>query len=272
MKIRWVIFFISLLSGLVSAADVTYEFIDQPALNRMKVLIKIKSLELSEFESGVYYPKEPCGYPDRRCYLSPYIKSPSVSVGGPSVYSRPNLIADEAFKEIVSPNSPKEIAVHLNYKEWEKIISERPTCLVFAYFIVGPLGASTDSCSGALPPLPLPDPISCTMDNIELQHGVVSISDVNGHQSSKSVFIRCNGNGSGRVAVNVSVLNNGRITLDNEGHLKSQIYINGSAGGKSMTIPNNGTSVNIMSMLVADSDAELNGSFRKSSVIVLNIL
>ncbi|EPK0251104.1 hypothetical protein PP737_004954 [Serratia marcescens] len=110
------------------------------------------------------------------------------------------------------------------------------------------------------------------MSDIDLQHGTINLSDVNGHQAAKSAYISCNGNGSGRVTVNVSAINNGQITLDNTGHLRSQIYINGVAGGQNMSIPNNGASLSVMSKLTADAGFEFNGRFQKSSVIILSIL
>lgn len=235
------------------------------------IVAKIKSLTLRDFKIPYTEGDSRCGNGDmsNQCMIIPEVSSESGSYQVRSIMSKPNVNVSQAVDEFSKLGS---VTIYMPLERWRKYISNPPVCFSLRLWIASSGREGASSCNGGLPPLPVPDPISCTMNDIEIQHGTINLSDINGHQTSKSAFISCNGNGTGRVTVNVSAINNGVIILDNNGHLKSQIYVNGKAGGQSMTIPNNGSSINIMSKLTADTEFEFNGQFKKSSTIVLNIL
>ncbi|HBK4608746.1 hypothetical protein [Serratia marcescens] len=259
------------------AADAEYE-ITEPSGGGLywTVKIKIKSLEMSDLGFSVQDYNHPCKATSLvYCDLNTFLNGSAPGVNGVMIseqQSPKNAKAAAGLKSILA--SKNEYIAYIHKNIMNPILASPPVCLRMSYYVsYWPAVMGTiSSCDGGLPPLPFPEPISCTMNDVVLEHGVINLAELDGHQTSKSSFVSCNGKGTGRVTVNISVLNNGSITLDSTGNLKSQIYVNGVAGGQSMTIPDNGALISIISKLTAAKGAMLNGSFQKSSTIVLSIL
>ncbi|HAT5000113.1 TPA: hypothetical protein I9761_003690 [Serratia marcescens] len=238
--------FILLCINAAFAADAEYEIIEPIGTGKYwTVKVKIKSLEMSDFGFSIEDYGRPCKatslvYCDLDTYLEGSASGTSDSFMISQQHSPKNAKAAAGLKSILASQSEHTAYIPINIMNL--VLANPPVCLRISYYVSysPPVMKYISSCDGGLPPLPLPEPISCTMDDVVLEHGVINLAELDDHMTSKYPFVSCNGKGTGRVTVNISVLNNGLITLDSTGNLKSQIYINGIAGGQSMTIPDNG--------------------------------
>lgn len=112
-------------------------------------------------------------------------------------------------------------------------------------------------------------PASCKIHGpITLDHGSISIADINGDISTSEVKIEC----SKESDVSLKIENNGVITLGNNS-IKSNVYLNGVSGGsvKINKVGPNGQYVKVSSTLASLGGVN-SGNFNGSSVITLEIL
>lgn len=116
---------------------------------------------------------------------------------------------------------------------------------------------------GVSPPVP---PTNCVIDNILFDHGTLNSSEVNGAIVRLNRKIRC----TQKTSVILSIPNRGVILLNNKGTIHSNITINGGAGSKQVYVDGE-TDIEFISTL-ASSESGLNGNFRNSAVLSIEIL
>ena len=137
-----------------------------------------------------------------------------------------------------------------------------------AYALPTLMSCSDGSGGGVLPPPPRPQPqVSCSIDQqISLNHGVLSVDELNGNVASKMISVRCDGQATVHMSFTPA-----KIDLSPGKGISSSLYINDSYTNLDIAVKNS-ASVKISSKLKTSGNSELSGNFSGSSILNLSVL
>ncbi|MEX2953273.1 hypothetical protein AB4K01_18975 [Serratia fonticola] len=133
------------------------------------------------------------------------------------------------------------------------------------------LPTQASSGGGGIPPTEVEPPLSCSISDSTINHGVIDSKITNAHVGRSNVSVWCTKRATVRIKANSYNSANG-IVLNGPGELKSFVTLNGIAASTGVTVDaNNSSSISVESTLRGTGDIAA-GSYSGSITLVASII
>ncbi|CAI1835730.1 Uncharacterised protein [Serratia fonticola] len=134
-----------------------------------------------------------------------------------------------------------------------------------------PKGCQSNPEAGEPPVGPIEPPVSCSLSNGELNHGVIDSAITDGNVSRTNLSLTCSKSATVRIKANAYQPADG-VALNGPGGLRSFVTLNGVAADPGITVKaNNSASISVESMLRGAGNIAA-GSYSGSITLVTTII
>lgn len=134
-----------------------------------------------------------------------------------------------------------------------------------------PTGCNSNPDVGEPPVGPIEPPVSCSLSNGELNHGVIDSAITDGNVSRTNLSLTCSKSATVRIKANAYQPADG-VALNGPGGLRSFVTLNGVAADPGITVKaNNSASISVESMLRGAGNIAA-GSYSGSITLVTTII